>query len=177
MQYMDCSCWESTEFRHDLGIQPKKAWSEAFHTRWIGSEGSCYHWYIRPSSYILTPFSHFWGKEGGGRVLFVFCFAHGLPVAVPHQYCWQKVAEFGGRYWYYIYPGGKRGERKNSTRLFERSPSSYICTYHTHLAMIKRKRVVLNCRRVPPQIHEQQHLTSPHRVFPFPCCYLIQELG
>lgn len=166
MQYMDRSCWESTEFGHDLGIQPKKAWSEVFHTHWIGSEWGCYHWYVRPSSYMLTPFSHFWGKEGGESfICFLLC-----PWTTRRRPPLVLLAK-SGRIWRALlvltYIRGKKEKRKkNSTRLFERSPSSYICKYHW--TIIKRKEVILNCRRVPtPQSTNNNMSPSPHHVFPF----------
>lgn len=155
--------------------------------------GGCYHWYIRPSSYILYSFFPFLGKRrrGEGLVCFLLCpwttrRRHPPALLATSFRTWRALLVF-------------RREEKNSTRLFERSPSSYICTYHIHWAMIRRKGVNLNCRRAPlttpllpspppsfpphplSPIHEQKNTSpSPHHVFPFfccCCCCLIQELG
>lgn len=61
-----------TRLIHDLGIKPKKAWSEAFHTHWIGSDGGVLSLVYSPIQlHTLLLFPIFGEKkEGGGACLF-----------------------------------------------------------------------------------------------------------
>lgn len=104
--------------------------------------------------HTLLLFPIFGEKKERGRVFFVFCFAHEPPVAVPYQYCWQKFAEFEGRYWYLE-------ERKKMKHKAFRAEPFFIQMYIPY-TLGERKGMILNCRRVPLPPPQSTNKKTPH---------------